>query len=130
MRGSSRKFGVRSAHFTSSHASSSCAHVVCLILRDSLSCYPLSLLSSCSYTLSSASSSTVWWTNSLCTSANEDLSTHAEYDPLTFEKTANRMLRYPDSDDVKVGVTELQEQLERKVEQVLPSDKFCPAGYE
>ena len=34
MRGSSRQFGVRSAHFTSSHASSSCAHVVCLILRD------------------------------------------------------------------------------------------------
>ena len=34
MRGSSLKFGVRSAHFTSSHASSSCAHVVCLILRD------------------------------------------------------------------------------------------------
>ena len=32
--GSSRKFGVRSAHFTSSHASFSCAHVVCLILRD------------------------------------------------------------------------------------------------
>ena len=29
------KFGVRSAHFTSSHESSSCAHVVCLILRDS-----------------------------------------------------------------------------------------------
>ena len=34
MRGSSRKFGVRSAHYTSSHASSSCAHVVFLILRD------------------------------------------------------------------------------------------------
>ena len=29
------KFGVRSAHFTSSHASSSCGHVVCLIFRDS-----------------------------------------------------------------------------------------------
>ena len=34
MRGSRLKFGVRSAHFTSSHASSSCAHVVCLILHD------------------------------------------------------------------------------------------------
>ena len=32
--GSSRMFGVRSAHFTSSHASSPCAHVVCLIFRD------------------------------------------------------------------------------------------------
>ena len=35
VRGSRLKFGVRCAHFTSSHASSSCAHVVCLILRDS-----------------------------------------------------------------------------------------------
>ena len=35
MRGSSLKFGVRSAHFTSFHASSSCVHVVCLTLRDS-----------------------------------------------------------------------------------------------
>ena len=25
----------------------------------------------------------MWWTNSLCTSANEDLGTFAEYDPLT-----------------------------------------------
>ena len=31
----------------------------------------------------STSSSTMWWTNSLCTSANEDLGTLAEYDPLT-----------------------------------------------
>ena len=30
----------------------------------------------------SASSSTVWWTNPLCTSDNEDLGTLAEYDPL------------------------------------------------
>ena len=30
-----------------------------------------------------STSSTVWWTNSLCTSANEDLGTLAEYDPLT-----------------------------------------------
>ena len=34
MRGSSRKFGVRSALFTSSHASSPCAHVVGLILHN------------------------------------------------------------------------------------------------
>ena len=25
----------------------------------------------------------MWWTNSLCTPANEDLGTLAEYDPLT-----------------------------------------------
>ena len=31
----------------------------------------------------STSSSRMWWTNSLCTSANEDLGTLAEYDPLT-----------------------------------------------
>ena len=34
-RGSRLQFGVRSAHFTWSYASSSCAHVVCLNLRDS-----------------------------------------------------------------------------------------------
>ena len=33
--------------------------------------------------LLSASSSTMWWTNTLRTSANEDLGTLAEYDPLT-----------------------------------------------
>ena len=26
----------------------------------------------------------MWWTNSLCTLANEDLGTLAEYDPLTY----------------------------------------------
>ena len=32
---------------------------------------------------------------------------------ITFEKMAKRMLKYPeDSDDVKVGITELQERLE------------------
>ena len=45
MRGSSLKCGVRSAHFTSSHASSSCAHVVCLILRDSPFLFLLSIFS-------------------------------------------------------------------------------------
>ena len=39
------KFGVRSAHFTSSHASSSCAHVVCLILLDSPFLFLLSIFS-------------------------------------------------------------------------------------
>ena len=43
--GSRLKFGVRSAHFTSSHASSSCAHVVCLILRDSPFLFLLSIFS-------------------------------------------------------------------------------------
>ena len=47
------------------------------------SCCLSSLLSFCSSTWSSASSSTMWWTNSLCTSANEDLGTLAEHDPLT-----------------------------------------------
>ena len=31
----------------------------------------------------STSSSRMWWTNSLCTSANEDLGTFAEYDSVT-----------------------------------------------
>ena len=35
------------------------------------------------FSLLSTSSSTMWWTNSLCTSANEDLGTLAEDDPLT-----------------------------------------------
>ena len=50
MRGSSLKFGVRSAHFTSSHASFSCAHVVCLILRD-FSNFPLFAVYLLSYRL-------------------------------------------------------------------------------
>ena len=43
--GSKLKFGVRSAHFTALHASSSCAHVVCLILRDSPFLFLLSVFS-------------------------------------------------------------------------------------
>ena len=54
---------------TTSHFSSSC----CLS----------SLLSSCFSSWPLSSSSTLWRTNSLCTSANEDLGTLAEYDPLT-----------------------------------------------
>ena len=49
---------------------------------SSLRC-PSSLLSSCPFSCPSTSSSTMWWTNSLCTLANEDLGTLAEYDPLT-----------------------------------------------
>ena len=44
---------------------------------------PSSLLSPCLSFCPSTSSSRMWWTNSLCTSANEDLGTLAEYDPLT-----------------------------------------------
>ena len=46
-------------------------------------CCLSSLLSSCLSSLPSTSSSKMWWTNFLCTSANEDLGTLAEYDPLT-----------------------------------------------
>ena len=42
-----------------------------------------SLLSPCPSFCPSTSSSRTWWTNSLCTPANEDLGTLAEYDPLT-----------------------------------------------
>ena len=77
------KFGVqRTLH----SIPSSCAHdVVCLILRDSPFYFLLSTfsLSSFSFIWSSASSSTMWKTNTLRTSANEDLGTFAEYDPLT-----------------------------------------------
>ena len=74
-----------------------CAHhIPCVILMrsfcvfDSLRllhfsslCCLSSLVSSCLSSWPSTSSSTMWWTNSLCTSANEDLGTLAEYDPLT-----------------------------------------------
>ena len=44
---------------------------------------------------------------------------------VAFEKTAKRMLRdSEDSDDVKVGVTELQEQLEISEEAGTPSGKL------
>ena len=44
---------------------------------------------------------------------------------IAFEKTAKRLLRYvEDSDDVKVGVTELQEQLEISEEAAFPSGKL------
>ena len=46
-------------------------------------CSPSSLLSSCPSSCPSTLSSRMRWTNSLCTLANEDLGTLAEYDPLT-----------------------------------------------
>ena len=46
-------------------------------------CWPSSLLSSCPSSCPSALSSRMLWTNSLCTLANDDLGTLAEYDPLT-----------------------------------------------
>ena len=49
------------------------------VLRCSLS----SLLSTCLSSWPSTSSSTMWWSNSLFISADEDLGTLAEYDPLT-----------------------------------------------
>ena len=78
-------FGVRSAHLTSSHASSSSAHVVCFILRDSPFLFLQSIFSPVVPFTSwlSASSSTMWRTNTLCTLANEDFGTPAECDPLT-----------------------------------------------
>ena len=48
----------------------------------SSSCCPSSLLSSC-FSSWPSTPSTMWWTNSLCTSGNEDLGTLAECDPLT-----------------------------------------------
>ena len=75
------KSGVR----TSFHESSSCAHVVCLILFE-FSTFLSLLFTFSPIVLSpwpSTSSSAMWWTNFLCTLANEDLGTLAEYDPLT-----------------------------------------------
>ena len=46
-------------------------------------CSPSSLLSSSPSFSPSTSSSRMWWTNSLCNPANEDLGSFAEYDPLT-----------------------------------------------
>ena len=52
-------------------------------ILPSSSCCPPSLLSSFSFSWSSASSSMMWVTSTLCTLGNEDLGTLAEYDPLT-----------------------------------------------
>ena len=83
MRGSSRVFVVR-ASLVMIHLHA----LVCLFRLSSTSplsslCCPSSLLSSCPSSCPATSSSRMWWTNSLCTPANEDLGTLAEYDPLT-----------------------------------------------
>ena len=70
------KSQVSRAHLTS-HASSSPLFSFCS---------PFSVLSSCPSSWPSTSSSTMLWTNSLCTSAHEDLGTLAEYDPLTAQR--------------------------------------------
>ena len=64
------------------HALMLCVWLSSTTLLSSL-CWPSSLLSSCPSSCPSTSSSTMRWTNSLCTLANEDLGTLAEYDPLT-----------------------------------------------
>ena len=90
MRGSSSKCGVRTSHsMRHLHA----LHVVCLILFY----FPLLAVYLLSYRpvfppWPSTSSSTMWWTNSLCTSANEDLGTLAAYDPLTEDALAKLYL--------------------------------------
>ena len=82
-RGSSRKFGVLTSRvMTHLH------ELMCLFRLSSTSplsslCCTSSPLSSCLSSCPSTSSSTMWWTNSLCTPANEDLGTLAENDPLT-----------------------------------------------
>ena len=84
MRGSSHKFGVRTSHSMSHlHALMLCVWFSSTSPLSSLCC-PSSLLSSCLSSCPSTSSSTMWWTNSLCTSANEDLGSLPEYDPLTW----------------------------------------------
>ena len=71
MRGSRLKFGVQRTF-----------HVV-VLTHPSISCCLSSLLSSCSFSWSSTSSSMMWVTSTLRTLADEDLGTLAEYDPLT-----------------------------------------------
>ena len=83
---------MRSAHFTSSHALSSCAHVVCLILRD-FSPF-LFLLSIVSPIVLFIYLVFIFFFHDvvdkfLCTPANEDLGTLAEYDPLTKVRDEN-----------------------------------------
>ena len=63
-------------------------HLVCLsdcsLFDDSTFLYFLTIFSLITLSFCpSTSSSRMWWTNSLCTSASEDLGTLAEYDPLT-----------------------------------------------
>ena len=89
----------------------------------SSSCCLSSLLSSCSSTWPSASSSTMWRTNTLCTLVNQDLGTLAENEPPTCYKPNGHFIaeanveytqessdeqRYPDDfdyGDVTIGKT-------------------------
>ena len=78
MRGSRRVFVVRA----------SCVVVMCSFWLSSTTPFsslrsPSSFLSSCPSSCPTTSSSRMWWTNSLCFLANEDLGTFAEYDPVT-----------------------------------------------
>ena len=75
-------------------------HALMLCVRfsatlPSSSCCLSSLLSSCSSPWLSASSSTMWWTNTLRTFANEDLGTLAQYDPLTSYEPNNYHISEP-----------------------------------
>ena len=83
MRGSSRVFVVRTSRVMSHLHALMCLFRLSSTTPLSSLCWPSSLLSSCLSSWPSTSSSTMWWTNSLCTLANEDLGTLAEYDPLT-----------------------------------------------
>ena len=60
-----------------------CLIALCSTTSFSSPCSPSCFLSLCPSFFASTSSARMWWTNSLCTSANEDLGTLAEYDPLT-----------------------------------------------
>ena len=64
----------------------------CVCSALSSLCSPSSLLSSCPSSCPSTSSSRMWWTNSLCTLANEDLRTLAEYDSLTVSLSRESIL--------------------------------------
>ena len=83
MRGLSRKIGAHTSHsMCHLHALMFCVWFSSTSPLSSLCCL-YSLLSCCLSSCPSTSSSTMWWTNSQCTSANEDLGTLAEYDPFT-----------------------------------------------
>ena len=73
-----------SAKFTPSHLHALMMWLFWLsAILPATSCYPPSLLSSCSSSWSSPSSSVMWATSTLRTLANQDFGTLAEYDPLT-----------------------------------------------
>ena len=79
MRGSSRVFVVRASWFILMR---SCVGSDSLrLLHFRLSLLTIFSLIILFFLLPSTSSSTMLWTNSLCTPANEDLGTFAEYDP-------------------------------------------------